>query len=103
MKKFHALYFSKFLENAIEKQDGAYTISYAKKCFAYSCNMCASRNIRGGLTCDNCPVKEAHCRAIERIERDGEPKRFNPNKGCKVSKHTVKRTGNTYVTIVMHC
>lgn len=102
MRKFQALYMSKFVGNAIKKQEDAYTISYAKKCFAYSCDMCASRNIRGGLTCDNCPVKEAHARAIERIERDGEPKRFNPNKGCEVFKHTAKRTGKVHVTVVMH-
>ena len=90
---------NKFEENAIKKQEEAYKVSFAKKCFSYSCEMCSSRNLRASGTCANCPIKEAHIRALTRIAVEGEPDTL---KGCQISKSKNKRTGNVHITIVMH-
>ena len=61
--------YTKFEELAIRKQDMAYKVSFAKKNFAYSCNECCSKNLRGGRgTCASCPIKEAHIRALTEIQ-----------------------------------
>lgn len=90
---------SKFEENAIRKQDEAYKVSFAKRSFEYSCEMCCSRNLRASGTCSNCPIKEAHIRALTRIATEGEPDTL---KGCQVSKSRNKRTGSVHITLVMH-
>ena len=60
---------NKFEELAIRKQEQSYKIGFAKKNFAYSCNECCSKNLRGGRgTCANCPIKEAHIRALTEIQ-----------------------------------
>ena len=61
--------YTKFEELAIRKQEQSYKISFAKKNFAYSCNECCSKNLRGGRgTCASCPIKEAHIRALTEIQ-----------------------------------
>lgn len=61
--------YNKFEVNAIQKQDEAYKVSFAKKCFDYSCTLCCRNNLRGGKgSCDNCPIKEAHIRAMVEIQ-----------------------------------
>lgn len=61
--------YTKFEELAIRKQEQSYKIGFAKKNFAYSCNECCSKNLRGGRgTCANCPIKEAHVRALSEIQ-----------------------------------
>lgn len=90
---------NKFEENAIRKQEESYKVSFAKKCFSYSCEMCSTRNLRPTGTCANCPIKEAHVRALARIAAEGEP---NSLKGCQVSKFKNKRTGSVHITLVMH-
>ena len=60
--------YTKFEELAIRKQEQSYKISF-KKNFAYSCNECCSKNLRGGRgTCASCPIKEAHIRALTEIQ-----------------------------------
>lgn len=97
---------SKFEENAIRKQDEAYKVSFAKKCFEYSCEMCCSRNLRASGTCANCPIKEAHIRALTRIASEEEKRTNNPNNPLKrdyeVSQCVNKRSGNVHITLVMH-
>lgn len=41
--------YTKFEELAIRKQEQSYKIGFAKKNFAYSCNECCSKNLRGGV------------------------------------------------------
>lgn len=61
--------YNKFEELAIRKQEQSYKIGFAKKNFAYSCEQCASKNLRGGRgTCASCPIKEAHVRALTEIQ-----------------------------------
>ena len=61
--------YNKFEELAIRKQEQSYKISFAKKNFAYSCEQCASKNLRGGRgACASCPIKEAHIRALTEIQ-----------------------------------
>ena len=61
--------YTKFEELAIRKQEQSYKISFAKKNFAYSCEQCASKNLRGGRgACAYCPIKEAHIRALTEIQ-----------------------------------
>ena len=61
--------YTKFEELAIRKQEQSYKIGFAKKNFTYSCNECCSKNLRGGRgTCANCPIKEAHVRALSEIQ-----------------------------------
>lgn len=94
---------SKFEENAIRKQDEAYKVSFAKKCFEYSCEMCCSRNLRASGTCSNCPIKEAHIRALTRIASEGEKRPNSPMKrDYEVSQCVNKRSGNVHITLVMH-
>lgn len=60
---------NKFEELAIRKQDMAYKEGFAKKNFAWSCDQCCSKNLRGGRgTCASCPIKEAHVRALSEIQ-----------------------------------
>ena len=60
---------NKFEELAIRKQEQSYKISFAKKNFAWSCDQCCSKNLRGGRgTCANCPIKEAHVKALSEIQ-----------------------------------
>ena len=50
---------NKFEELAIRKQEQSYKIGFAKKNFAYSCEQCASKNLRGGRgACANCPLRK---------------------------------------------
>ena len=61
--------YTKFEELAIRKQEQSYKISFAKKNFAYSCEQCAYKNLRGGRgACASCPIKEAHIRALTEIQ-----------------------------------
>ena len=61
--------YTKFEELAIRKQEQSYKIGYAKKNFAWSCDQCCSKNLRGGRgTCASCPIKEAHIRALTEIQ-----------------------------------
>lgn len=102
--KAQSLKSSKFEENAIRKQDEAYKVSFAKKCFEYSCEMCCSRNLRASGTCSNCPIKEAHIRALTRIASEGEkwPNSKPIKQDYEVSRSVNKRTGNIHITFVMH-
>ena len=94
---------SKFEENGIQKQEEAYKVSFAKRAFEYSCEMCCSRNLRASGTCSNCPIKEAHVRALTRIASEGEKRPNNPMKrDYEVSQCVNKRSGNVHITLVMH-
>ena len=95
---------SKFEENGIQKQEEAYKVSFAKRAFEYSCEMCCSRNLRASGTCSNCPIKEAHIRALTRIASEGEKRtEGKPMKqNYEVSRSVNKRTGNIHITFVMH-
>ena len=95
---------SKFEENAIRKQDEAYKVSFAKRSFEYSCEMCCSRNLRASGTCSNCPIKEAHIRALTRIASEGEKNfcRQSMKRDYEVSQCVNKRSGNVHITLVMH-
>ena len=95
---------SKFEENAIQKQEEAYKVSFAKRAFEYSCEMCCSRNLRASGTCSNCPIKEAHIRALTRIASEGE-KNYRKNFSVpdyETHKSVNKRSGNVHITLVMH-
>ena len=102
--KAQALKSSKFEENGIQKQEEAYKVSFAKRAFEYSCDLCCSRNLRASGTCSNCPIKEAHIRALTRIASEGEKshsKNFSaPN--YETHKTVNKRSGNVHITLVMH-
>ena len=101
--KAQTLKSSKFEENAIRKQEEAYKVSFAKRSFEYSCEMCCSRNLRASGTCSNCPIKEAHIRALTRIASEGEKRPNSPMKrDYEVSRSVNKRTGNIHITFVMH-
>ena len=91
--------YTKFEELAIRKQDMAYKEGFAKKNFAYSCNECCSKNLRGGRgTCANCPIKEAHIRALAEIQAGvrGKPETESMNYGA------TKHAYNGHVTIVIN-
>lgn len=78
--------YTKFEELAIRKQDMAYKVSFAKKNFAWSCDQCCSKNLRGGRgTCASCPIKEAHVRALSEIQNGlrGKPETEPMNYGAK--------------------
>lgn len=93
--------YNKFELNAIQKQDEAYKVSFAKKCFDYSCNLCCKNNLRGGKgSCDNCPIKEAHIRAMIEIQSGvrGKERKLNDIPTYGATKHNC----NGRVTIVMN-
>lgn len=91
---------NKFEINAIRKQDEAYKEYYAEKAFKYSCEMCASRNLRAGKTCSNCPVLEAHKRALKEIISG---KREAPKHNYGASKfYNNKINGGVHITIVVN-
>lgn len=102
--KAQTLKSSKFEENAIRKQEEAYKVSFAKRSFEYSCDLCCSRNLRASGTCSNCPIKEAHIRALTRIASEGEKncrKNFS-TPDYETHKSVNKRSGNVHITLVMH-
>ena len=83
----------KFVENGIQKQEEAYKVSFAKKQFYYSCEMCCSRGLSNGqFNCTNCPIKKAHIDALTRIQLKEKEKGFN---------YQVKKNGS-HVTIVIN-
>ena len=85
----------KFVENGIQKQEEAYKISFAKKQFAYSCEMCCFRGLSNGqFNCTNCPIKKAHIDALTRIQLKEKERGFNYN----VQK---KKNGN-HITFVIN-
>ena len=91
--------YNKFEELAIRKQDMAYKEGFAKKNFAWSCDQCCSKNLRGGRgTCASCPIKEAHVRALSEIQAGvrGKPETESMNYGA------TKHTYNGRVTIVIN-
>lgn len=59
---------NKFEERAIMKQDEAYKVGFAKKQMGVSCSICCSQNKRPCGTCAQCPIKEAHIRALLEIQ-----------------------------------
>ena len=93
--------FTKFEENGVKKQEKAYKMSYANNCFEYSCEICCAQNKRPNGTCANCPIKNAHIKAIKRIKENPEKKVGEiAKKGC--STYKTKVHGNVKVTVVMH-
>ena len=91
---------NKFEENAIRKQEEAYKASFAKKQFAYSCELCCSCNLRGGKgSCDSCPIKEAHIRALTEIALG---KRGKPEKTGFTQYGAIKKRNGSHLTIVIH-
>lgn len=93
---------NKFVENSIKKQDQSYQIGFAKKNFSYSCEMCSSRGLTNGqFTCVNCPIKEAHIRALTEIQLG---KRTKPEK-AKFTQYGASKFHNeklNRITIVVH-
>ena len=88
---------NKFEENAIQKQEEAYKASFAKKQFAYSCELCCSCNLRGGKgSCDTCPIKEAHITALTEIALGKREKTEKFQYGAS------KKKNGSHVTIVIH-
>lgn len=87
---------SKFEVNSIRKQEEAYKTSFAKRAFEYSCEICSSRNLRGGRTCANCPIKEAHIKALLEIENGTRkaPDKFNYGAS--------KKSNGNHITIVIN-
>lgn len=77
---------NKFINNAITKQDSAWKREYADRAFAFSCDMCSSRNLLH-IPCHHCPIKIAHDRAIQEIE-SGE--RIRPRSRKFVNDSSVK-------------
>ena len=83
----------KFVENGIQKQEEAYKVSFAKKQFSYSCEMCCSRGLSNGqFNCTNCPIKKAHIDALTRIQFKEKEKGFN---------YQAKKNGS-HITIVIN-
>lgn len=76
---------TKFITNAVNKQDMAYNAEWAEKQFAYSCEKCASCNILNML-CDRCPIKVAHVRAIKEIEQGIRQKPRSWDRGVRVNR-----------------
>ena len=91
---------SKFEENGIRKQDNAYKKNFACKAFEYSCNICCTQNKRPCGTCNNCPIKEAHIRALKEIETGKRKVESRKNPGCSTYKSKVH--GEIKITMVMH-
>lgn len=91
---------NKFEENAILKQNEAYKASFAKKQFEYSCKLCCECNLRGGKgSCDSCPIKEAHIRALTEIALG---KRGKPEKTGFTQYGASKKRNGSHLTIVIH-
>ena len=91
--------YTKFEENSIRKQEQSYKNSFAKKNFAWSCEQCCAKNLRGGRgTCATCPIKEAHVRALSEIQAGvrGKPETEPANYGA------TKHSYNGRVTIVIN-
>ena len=89
-----------FEEKAIKKQEEAYKASFAKKQFAYSCELCCACNLRGGKgSCDSCPIKEAHINALTEIALG---KRGKPEKTGFTQYGASKKKNGSHVTIVIH-
>lgn len=89
-----------FEEKAIKKQEEAYKASFAKKQFAYSCELCCACNLRGGKgSCDTCPIKEAHITALTEIALG---KRSKPEKTGFTQYGASKKKNGSHVTIVIH-
>ena len=89
--------YNKFEELAIRKQDMAYKVSFAEKNFTWSCDQCCSKNLRAGRgTCANCPIKEAHVRALSEITSGirKAPKDFNYG--------ATKKINGNHITIVIN-
>lgn len=91
---------NKFEEKAIARQDGAYKVSFAKKQMNISCSICCSQNKRPCGTCANCPIKEAHVRALLEIEQ-GKRGDDKVEYGAKKS-YTRTKSGQIIVTIVVN-
>lgn len=89
-----------FEEKAIKKQEDAYRVSFAKKQFAYSCELCCSCNLRGGKgSCDTCPIKEAHINALTEIALG---RRTKPEKVKFTEYGASKKRNGSHLTIVIH-
>ena len=91
---------NKFEEKAIARQDGAYKVSFAKKQMSISCSICCSQNKRLCGTCANCPIKEAHIRALTEIAK-GKRGDDKVQYGAKKS-YTRTKSGQVIVTIVIN-
>lgn len=94
---------NKFEEKAIARQDEAYKVGFAKKQMGISCSICCSQNKRSTGTCAQCPIKEAHIRALLEIEQG---KRKSPviidnRQGARKS-YTRTKSGQIVVTIVIN-
>lgn len=90
---------SSFESKGIEIQDNAYMVSWARKKFEYSCELCCAQNRRPCGTCSQCPIKEAHVRACQEISSGKRaPRKKNPGYGTYVSR--VK--GEIKITLVMN-
>ena len=94
---------NKFEEKAIMKQDEAYKTGFAKKQMNISCSICCSQNKRATGTCAQCPIKEAHIKALLEIEQG---KRVSPvivdNRGGAKKSYTRTKSGKIIVTIVVN-
>ena len=91
--------YNKFEANAIQKQDEAYKVSFAKKCFNYSCTLCCKNNLRGGKdSFDNCPIKEANINALEQIAAG----KREPMSCANCDYGALKHAYNGHVTIVIN-
>ena len=91
---------NKFEVNSIRKQDESWKEYYAIRAFQYSCEMCSSRNLRPGKKCENCPVLEAHKRALREIKEGirKAPESFNYGASKFYNR---KANGGIHVTVVI--
>ena len=94
---------TRFEELGIEKQNQAYKEGYAKNQFSISCHKCCYENKRPTGTCSNCPIKDAHIRALAEIAQG---KRVSPviidNRGGAKKSYTRTKSGKIIVTIVVN-
>ena len=94
---------NRFEEKAIKIQDEAYKVGFAKKQMSISCSICCSQNKRATGTCAQCPIKEAHIKALLEIEQG---KRVSPvivdNRGGARKSYTRTKSGKIIVTIVIN-
>ena len=88
---------SRFIENAVHKQEEAYKKGYAIQQFSYSCQRCITGNYRYDGACSDCPIKKAHVEALTRIELESQ----NWKDKSKKSFHRNK-DGSITVTITIH-